>query len=196
MDNLPQDCPICLQTVLTDATKCVLRCNHSICNKCLPQLRTPNCPICRNPIFPETEVSTLPLQGFEDLLQTSVQELVEYMGPIPSEMIMMGHSEPEAPASVPSSPPSTISAESTEPLNSTISAESTEPLNSTISAESTEPLNSTIPAESAEPTEEAATPSGDPREGVERRQSQEWGVVAIGPPHVLLPILNQVMNNR
>ena len=46
----PQPCPICLEPVDERAT-CTLRCQHQVCAACFGQLRTPQCPICRQDIF-------------------------------------------------------------------------------------------------------------------------------------------------
>ena len=44
-------CPVCLSTELHPENQCTLRCGHALCNLCLPQLLSPNCPLCRRPIW-------------------------------------------------------------------------------------------------------------------------------------------------
>ena len=46
-------CPVCLSTELRPENQCTLRCDHVLCNLCLPQLLSPNCPLCRRPIWRE-----------------------------------------------------------------------------------------------------------------------------------------------
>ena len=46
-------CPVCLSTELHPENQCTLRCGHALCNLCLPQLLSPNCPLCRRPIWRE-----------------------------------------------------------------------------------------------------------------------------------------------
>ena len=48
-DAAPEICSVCLVTPLTEDHRCVLR-----CNRCLPQLETPRCPLCRRSIWPES----------------------------------------------------------------------------------------------------------------------------------------------
>mgnify|MGYP001392400610 CR=1 FL=1 len=48
-------CPVCLSTELNPQNQCTLRCGHALCNLCLPQLLSPNCPLCRRPIWREEE---------------------------------------------------------------------------------------------------------------------------------------------
>ena len=48
-------CPVCLSTDLRPENQCTLRCGHVLCNLCLPQLLSPNCPLCRRPIWREEE---------------------------------------------------------------------------------------------------------------------------------------------
>ena len=50
-EDAPTLCPICLSATLTPQNQCTLRCGHAVCNLCLPQLISPNCPICRQPIW-------------------------------------------------------------------------------------------------------------------------------------------------
>ena len=48
-------CPVCLSTELRPENQCTLRCGHALCHLCLPQLLSPNCPLCRRPIWREEE---------------------------------------------------------------------------------------------------------------------------------------------
>ena len=51
-------CPICLSTELRPENQCTLRCGHALCNLCLPQLLSPNCPLCRRPIWEGGNIRT------------------------------------------------------------------------------------------------------------------------------------------
>ena len=53
-------CPICLSTELTPQNQCTLRCGHALCNLCLPQLLSPNCPLCRQPIWSDNNNTQQP----------------------------------------------------------------------------------------------------------------------------------------
>lgn len=44
-------CPVCMTTVLHPDTQCTLRCGHALCNRCLPLLHSPVCPICRQHVW-------------------------------------------------------------------------------------------------------------------------------------------------
>ena len=50
-ESSPTLCPICLSATLSPQNQCTLRGGHAQCNLCLPQLLSPNCPICRQPIW-------------------------------------------------------------------------------------------------------------------------------------------------
>lgn len=55
-------CPVCYNE-LTDKDTTFKNCKHGICRNCFSQLRTDNCPLCREPIPQKTEclLPTLPL---------------------------------------------------------------------------------------------------------------------------------------
>ena len=53
-------CPVCLSTELNPQNQCTLRCGHALCNLCLPQLLSPNCPLCRRSIWNDEETETRP----------------------------------------------------------------------------------------------------------------------------------------
>ena len=55
-DSTSNLCPVCLATQLLPSNQCTLRCGHVICHLCLPQLRTPLCPICRRPIWSDGDI--------------------------------------------------------------------------------------------------------------------------------------------
>jgi len=54
-------CPVCYNE-LTDEDTTFKNCKHGICRNCFSQLRTDNCPLCREPIPQKTEclLPTLP----------------------------------------------------------------------------------------------------------------------------------------
>ena len=47
----PTLCPVCMTAELEPDTQCTLRCGHALCNRCLPLLHSPVCPICRQHIW-------------------------------------------------------------------------------------------------------------------------------------------------
>lgn len=74
-------CPVCMTAVLHPDTQCTLRCGHALCNRCLPLLHSPVCPICRQHVWRGPE--SAPWLLASDPSSTSLETLFEQHQPSP-----------------------------------------------------------------------------------------------------------------
>ncbi len=72
-------CPVCMTVALQPETQCTLRCGHALCNRCLPLLHSPLCPICRQHVWRGREATPWLLAS--DPSPTSFETLFEHPSP-------------------------------------------------------------------------------------------------------------------